>query len=74
MTAPLVFRSLTARPGGDEGLGRVEQNSSLRLSGMEQVPLDASTPQGEDQPSSLGSKSSTNMVLKHLPLIRLVPV
>ncbi|KAM8731122.1 protein Aster-C isoform 2-T2 [Acanthopagrus schlegelii] len=50
--------SLTAKPCGDDGPGRLERNS-LRLPGLE--PLDASTPQGEDLPSPLGSQNSACM-------------
>ncbi|XP_049913138.1 protein Aster-C isoform X2 [Epinephelus moara] len=50
--------SLTVRPGGDDGgIGRLERPPSLRLNGMEHVPLEASTPQGEDLPSPIGSQS-----------------
>lgn len=48
--------SLTARPGGDDGIGRLERPPSLRLPGME--PLETSTPQGEDLPSPLSSQNS----------------
>ncbi|KAA8580754.1 hypothetical protein FQN60_013712 [Etheostoma spectabile] len=53
--------SLTARPGGDDGLWRLERPPSLRLPGMEGGPLETSTPQGEDFPSLLGSQNSPNM-------------
>lgn len=56
--------SLTVRPGGDDGLGKLERTSSLRLPVLEHGLLDTSTPQEEDLPSPLGSQSSTNMVLK----------
>ncbi|XP_030253383.1 protein Aster-C isoform X1 [Sparus aurata] len=52
--------SLTAKPCVDDGLGRLERNS-LRLPGLELGPLDASTPQGEDLPSPLGSQNSACM-------------
>ncbi|GAA6214971.1 GRAM domain-containing protein 1C [Lates japonicus] len=52
--------SLTVRPGGDDGLGKLERTPSLRLPVVEHVPLEASTPQGEDLPSPLGSQSSAN--------------
>ncbi|XP_019129214.2 GRAM domain-containing protein 1C isoform X1 [Larimichthys crocea] len=52
---------LTVRAGGDDGLGRLERNPSFRLPGLEHGPLEASTPQGEDLPSPLGSQSSANM-------------
>ncbi|XP_078136453.1 protein Aster-C [Sander vitreus] len=51
---------LTARPGGDEGLRRLERPPSLHLPGMEHGPLETSTPQGEDLPSPLGSQTSSN--------------
>ncbi|XP_035514131.1 protein Aster-C-like [Morone saxatilis] len=50
--------SLTVRPGGDDGLGRLERTPSLRLPGLENGPLETSTPQGEDLPSPLGSQHS----------------
>ncbi|XP_032360349.1 protein Aster-C isoform X2 [Etheostoma spectabile] len=53
--------SLTARPGGDDGLWRLERPPSLRLPGMEGGPLETSTPQGEDFPSLLGSQNSPNL-------------
>ncbi|XP_047424144.1 protein Aster-C [Mugil cephalus] len=53
--------SLTARPGGDEGLVRNERPHSLRLPGMENRPLEASTPQEEDLPSPLSSQNSPIM-------------
>lgn len=52
--------SLTVRPGGDDGLGKLERPPSLRLPGVEQGPLETSTPQGEDLPSPLGSQTSAN--------------
>uniref|UniRef100_A0A8C4ESL2 GRAM domain containing 1c n=1 Tax=Dicentrarchus labrax TaxID=13489 RepID=A0A8C4ESL2_DICLA len=52
--------SLTVRPGGDDGLGRLERTPSLRLPGLEHGPLETSTPQGEDLPSPLGSQHSAN--------------
>lgn len=58
----LFVCSLTVRAGGDDGLGRLERNPSFRLPGLEHGPLEASTPQGEDLPSPLGSQSSANMV------------
>ncbi|XP_034004133.1 protein Aster-C [Trematomus bernacchii] len=51
----------TARPGGDEGVGRLERPPSLRLPGMENGPLEASTPPGDDFPSPFGSHNSPNM-------------
>lgn len=56
-----MHTSLTARPGGDDGLGRLERTPSLRLPGLEHGPLEASTPQGQDLPSPLGSQNSPNM-------------
>ncbi|XP_053268233.1 protein Aster-C isoform X1 [Pleuronectes platessa] len=53
--------SLTARPGGDDGTGRLERPPSLRLHVPEHGPLDSSTPQGEDVPSPFGSQNSANM-------------
>lgn len=53
--------SLTVRPGGDDGAGRLERIPSLRLPGLEHGPLETSTPQGEDLPSPLGSQNSSNM-------------
>lgn len=52
--------SLTMRPGGDEGLSRLERPHSLRLPGMEQGSLEACTPQREDFPSPAGSQNSPN--------------
>ncbi|XP_075906517.1 protein Aster-C isoform X2 [Nelusetta ayraudi] len=64
-----VQASVTVRPAaavaavaaGDDGLGKQEHASSVRLPGMEHWPLDASTPQLEDLPSPLGSQSAANM-------------
>ncbi|XP_062297971.1 protein Aster-C [Scomber scombrus] len=53
--------SLTMRPGGDDGLGRLERPPSLRLPSMEQGTLEASTPQREDLPSPMGSQNSPNV-------------
>ncbi|XP_060950252.1 protein Aster-C [Limanda limanda] len=53
--------SLTARPGGDDGISRLERPPSLRLPVLENGPLDTSTPQGEDLPSPFGSQNSANM-------------
>lgn len=66
----LFVCSVTVRPAaavaavaaGDDGLGKQEHASSVRLPGMEHGPLDASTPQLEDLPSPLGSQSAANMV------------
>ncbi|XP_026147707.1 protein Aster-C [Mastacembelus armatus] len=52
--------SLSVRPVSDDGLGKLERTSSLRLPVMEHGPLEASTPQGEDAPSSIGSQNSAN--------------
>ncbi|XP_040921446.1 protein Aster-C isoform X2 [Toxotes jaculatrix] len=52
--------SLTARTGGDDGPGRLERTPSLRQPVMEHGPLEASTPQGEDLPSPLGSQNAAN--------------
>ncbi|XP_060920815.1 protein Aster-C [Labrus mixtus] len=46
--------SLTVRPGGDDGVGKLERTSSVRLPGVDHAPLETSTPQGEDSPSILG--------------------
>ncbi|XP_063768939.1 protein Aster-C isoform X2 [Eleginops maclovinus] len=51
----------TARPGGDEGVGRLERPHTLRLPSMENGPLEASTPPGEDFLSPLSSNNSPNM-------------
>ncbi|KAJ4925636.1 hypothetical protein JOQ06_018361 [Pogonophryne albipinna] len=51
MSETSIHTSLqTARPGDDEGVGRLERPHSLRLPGMENGPLEASTP-GDDFPS-----------------------
>uniref|UniRef100_UPI0037E73226 protein Aster-C isoform X2 n=1 Tax=Semicossyphus pulcher TaxID=241346 RepID=UPI0037E73226 len=52
--------SLTVRPGGDDGLGKLEGTPSIRLPGVEHGPLDTSTPQGEDLPSLLGLQTNTD--------------
>nr|XP_019943368.1 PREDICTED: GRAM domain-containing protein 1C isoform X1 [Paralichthys olivaceus] len=52
--------SLTARPGGEDGIGRFERPPSLRLPSLEHGPLDTSTPQGEEMPSIIGSQNSAN--------------
>ncbi len=72
LTPVLFVCSLTVRPGGDEGPGRLERTSSLRLPGLEHGPLEASTPQGEDLPSPFGSQSSANMVLRLVYLFFIV--
>lgn len=58
----LFVCSLTVRPGGDDGLGKVERTPSIHLSVAEHGPLETSTPQGDDQPSSLFSQASANTV------------
>ncbi|XP_068615574.1 LOW QUALITY PROTEIN: protein Aster-C-like, partial [Brachionichthys hirsutus] len=55
----LLAFSLMARPGGDDGLGKLEQSSSGRLPGYAGA-LDASTPQVEDFPSFIGLQVSSN--------------
>lgn len=57
------------RPGGDEGLSRLERPHSLRLPGMEQGSLEACTPQREDFPSPAGSQNSPNAVLEIVLII-----
>lgn len=52
--------SPSSRSGGDDGLGKLERPPSLRLSAAEHGPLEASTPQGEDVPSPVGSQTSAN--------------
>lgn len=52
--------SLTLRSGGDDSINRFER-PPLRLPGMEQGPLEASTPQGEDLPSLAGSVTSNSL-------------
>lgn len=52
--------SLTSRSGGDDSLGRFERSPSLRLPGIEQGPLETSTPQVEDLPSPAGSLTSNS--------------
>ncbi|XP_075936423.1 protein Aster-C [Anarhichas minor] len=50
--------SLMVRPSGDDGPGRLERPSSLRLAGMEHGPSDTSTLQGEDLPYSQNSPNT----------------
>ncbi|CAJ1082149.1 protein Aster-C isoform X2 [Xyrichtys novacula] len=50
--------SLTARPSGDDALGKLERTPSIRLPGVDHGPLETSTPQGEDLPSLHGSQSN----------------
>ncbi|XP_043961422.1 protein Aster-C [Gambusia affinis] len=47
--------------GVDEGLVRLERPNSLRLPVVEHVPLQSSTPQGEEMPSPISSPGTTNM-------------
>ncbi|KAM7390472.1 hypothetical protein PAMA_008569 [Pampus argenteus] len=56
--------SLTLRPGGDDGPGRLERLPSLRLPATEQGPPETSTPKGEDLPSLLGSQNSASAGLE----------
>ncbi|XP_056155452.1 protein Aster-C [Lampris incognitus] len=49
--------SMTLRFGAEDGMGRLEQLSSARLP-VEQGPIEASTPQGDDAPSLLDSQST----------------
>uniref|UniRef100_A0A8C3ASQ5 GRAM domain containing 1C n=2 Tax=Cyclopterus lumpus TaxID=8103 RepID=A0A8C3ASQ5_CYCLU len=60
--------SLTVRPGGDDGLGRLEHPQSLRLPGMEHGPLETSSPQRENSPSPLSSQNSPNADDSRSPL------
>ncbi|XP_072306943.1 protein Aster-C [Eucyclogobius newberryi] len=53
--------SLTPRSGGDNSLGHLERTPSFRLPGIEQGPLEASTPQAEDLPSPVGSQTSNSL-------------
>ncbi|KAM9712628.1 protein Aster-C [Menidia menidia] len=55
-----IQASLPQKPGGDDGNRRLERPHSLRLPGMEQGPLESSTPQGEELPSPIVSQSTTN--------------
>ncbi|KAM3860700.1 protein Aster-C [Diretmus argenteus] len=69
--------SLTVRPGAEDGLGRLERTSSLRLSGTEQGPVDTSTPHGEDMLSPLGSQSTNSGSMedsRHTPSHQRSPV
>ncbi|XP_023272750.1 GRAM domain-containing protein 1C [Seriola lalandi dorsalis] len=52
--------SPAVRPGGDDGLGKLERTPSLRLPVVEHGPLESSSPVVEDLPSPLGSQSSAN--------------
>uniref|UniRef100_A0AAV2L3M2 VASt domain-containing protein n=1 Tax=Knipowitschia caucasica TaxID=637954 RepID=A0AAV2L3M2_KNICA len=51
--------SMQTRSGGDDS--RFERSPSLRLPGIEQGPLEASTPQTEDFPSPAGSQTSNSL-------------
>ncbi|KAM4543705.1 protein Aster-C isoform 2-T2 [Fundulus diaphanus] len=53
--------------GGDDGLGRPERPNSLRLPVVEHGPLQSSTPQGEDFPSSISSPKDESRNSPHLP-------
>ncbi|XP_042077846.1 protein Aster-C [Haplochromis burtoni] len=61
MTESNMQTSLTARPGGDDGPGRLERPPFLRIPEVENGPLDTSTPQGEEMPSPIGSQNSPNL-------------
>lgn len=70
---PLCVGSVTMRPaaaaGGDDGLGKQDQGASVRLQGAtEPGPLDASTPQVEEPPSSLGSQQDDSKNQRRSPL------
>ncbi|XP_055007071.1 protein Aster-C isoform X2 [Boleophthalmus pectinirostris] len=52
--------SLASRTGGDDSLSRLERTPSLRLPGIEQGPLEASTPQAEELPSA-GPQTSNSL-------------
>uniref|UniRef100_A0A3Q2QUQ9 GRAM domain containing 1C n=2 Tax=Fundulus heteroclitus TaxID=8078 RepID=A0A3Q2QUQ9_FUNHE len=47
--------------GGDDGVGRPERPNSLRLPVVEYGPLQSSTPQAEDLPSSISSPKVPNV-------------
>uniref|UniRef100_A0A8C6WLF9 GRAM domain containing 1c n=1 Tax=Neogobius melanostomus TaxID=47308 RepID=A0A8C6WLF9_9GOBI len=53
--------SLTSRSDGDVSLGCFERTPSLRLPGIEQGPLEASTPQMEDLPFPARSLTSNSL-------------
>ncbi|XP_056290673.1 protein Aster-C [Pseudoliparis swirei] len=65
--------SLTVRPGGDDGIGKLEHPRSLRLPGMEHGPLETSSPQREDLPSPLGSPNMNGSRSPAPSLDRLAP-
>lgn len=52
------------RSGVDDGLGKLERPPSLRLSPAEHGTFEASTPQGEDVPSPVGSQNSATGVFE----------
>ncbi|KAM8823201.1 protein Aster-C isoform 2-T3 [Spinachia spinachia] len=52
--------SLTVRPGGDDGPGRLERTPSIRLPGMDHGPLETFNPPAEEFPSPLGSSNTTD--------------
>ncbi|KAK2859492.1 hypothetical protein Q5P01_004112 [Channa striata] len=66
--------SLSVRPGGDEGLGKVERIPSCRLPVVEQVPLETSTPQGEDLLSPCSQNSANTDDSRNTPSQRRSPV
>ncbi|XP_070842769.1 protein Aster-C [Chaetodon trifascialis] len=66
--------SLTVRPGGDNGLGRLERTPSLRVPGLEHGPIEVSTPQGDDLASPVGSQNSSNMDESRTPSQRCSPL
>uniref|UniRef100_A0A3B4BLZ5 VASt domain-containing protein n=1 Tax=Periophthalmus magnuspinnatus TaxID=409849 RepID=A0A3B4BLZ5_9GOBI len=47
LSAESSMQTLTSRSGGDDSLSRLERTPSLRLPGIEQGPLEASTPQDD---------------------------
>uniref|UniRef100_A0A3Q2PRV2 GRAM domain containing 1C n=1 Tax=Fundulus heteroclitus TaxID=8078 RepID=A0A3Q2PRV2_FUNHE len=53
--------------GGDDGVGRPERPNSLRLPVVEYGPLQSSTPQAEDLPSSISSPKDESRNSPHLP-------
>ncbi|KAM4534214.1 protein Aster-C isoform 2-T3 [Odontesthes bonariensis] len=55
-----IQTSLPQKPGGGDGLRRLERPQSLRLPGLEHGPLESSTPQGEDLPSPIVLQSTPN--------------
>uniref|UniRef100_A0A3B4URE3 GRAM domain containing 1C n=1 Tax=Seriola dumerili TaxID=41447 RepID=A0A3B4URE3_SERDU len=74
-TESSMHTSPAVRPGGDDGLGKLERTPSLRLPVVEHGPLESSTPVGEDLPSPLGSQSSANADnSRNTPSMRRSPV